>query len=424
MRRAVRAVFRRWARSVLVIGVLCFIFALLFSIPPSIVASRETTQQTIDVLIANAKEVNATVGVVATQINCRLPEVTVPVLDSDNETMVMQVVKPLMNTTQYANNISSIPHVKALFALYETEVNVSGFVFDVCGLPVDDSSLFVTGSLLLPSNVTLGRNLAVDDVGVVVLHERVADYFDVDVGGTVKILGKSFRVVGVEGYTALNRTVVYVGLDDVWMVTNNTGNATSVRVFVDDVANVEEVANCLSVDFSELSISFSAGLVYSVLQMQSATNAQLELVQATMQEIERMGVLELGVVVVVACLLVLFVMLYTVRERTREVGTLRALGASGFGVLGQFMFEGVLLSFVAGLLGVVVGGVGTPFFAGLLLPDPVVVDGVLFGGFLAGLSFEFVLFSFGVAVLLGVLGSLYPAWRASRIRPAEAMRYD
>ena len=433
VRRAVRSVFRRWARSILVVGVLCFIFALLVSIPPSIVASREATQQTIDILTTNAKEVNATIGGVASQITCRLPQISVPFFEFDNETVVVQSV---MNMTYYAKNITTISHVRAMFPLYEQEVTASGFVFEVCGLPVDDVSLFSVGSLLLPSNVVDGRNLELNDVGVVVLQRQVAEHFGVGVGGSVRILDKSFRVVGVEGFTALNRTAAYMSLKDVWLLTDNVGNASSVRVFVDDVSNVEGVAKELSLLFSELSVSFSAGLVYSVLSTQAQTGAQLELAQVSLGEIERMGFMELGVVVVVACFLVLFVMLYTVRERTREIGTLKALGASGSSVLGQFMLEGVLLCFVAGVFSVVVGTVGAGWFANLLLPAPTLAGESLVSssGMVLGevssqvvsvaLTLEFVLFNLGVSVLLGALGSLYPAWRAARTRPAETMRYE
>ncbi|MCL2291931.1 MAG: FtsX-like permease family protein [Candidatus Bathyarchaeota archaeon] len=433
VRRAVRAVFRRWVRSVLVVGVLCFVFALLVSIPPSIVASREATQETIDILTSNAVEVNATVGTVARQISCSLPKVSVPVSESNNETVMVQ---PLMNATRYINNITLISHVEEVFAVFDVDMNASGFVFEVCGLPLNNVSLFEMGSLLLPSNVTVGRSLEFNDVGVVVLQERVAEYFGVGVGEVVNILDKPFRVVGVEGYTALNRTVAYMGLSDVWLLTNNVGNVSSVRVFVDDVVNVEGVVGELSLVFPELSVSFSASLVYSFMQVQAQTGVQLELAQATMDQIERVGLMELGIVVAVACVITLFIMLYTVRERTHEIGTLKALGASDSSVLGQFVFEGVILCFVAGVFSLIIGTIGTSYFANLLLPAPTLAgnstisSGGVFmseaslGVVSVGLSFEVVLFGLGVAVLLGVIGSLYPAWRAARIRPAEAMRYN
>jgi putative ABC transport system permease protein len=145
------------------------------------------------------------------------------------------------------------------------------------------------------------------------------------------------------------------------------------------------------------------------------------------------------VVVTATSLIVLFVMLYTVRERTKEIGTLKAIGFSNWNVMRQFMLEGVLLSLLAGIAGIAIASVGAPALSGLLLPH---IN--LFGS--QG-SFRFgpgasspgassaaaaiavpdpllMLLAVGGAVLLGALGSLYPAWRAARIRPAEAMRYE
>jgi putative ABC transport system permease protein len=138
-------------------------------------------------------------------------------------------------------------------------------------------------------------------------------------------------------------------------------------------------------------------------------------------------------------------MLYTVRERTKEIGTLKAIGFSNWNVMSQFMLEGMLLSLVAGVVGIAIGTVGAPLLSGILLPQisPFGSRGNSqfsrgfenagnFGNFgILGAStvtvtpsLETMLIAIGAAVLLGALGSLYPAWRASRTRPAEAMRYE
>jgi putative ABC transport system permease protein len=126
-------------------------------------------------------------------------------------------------------------------------------------------------------------------------------------------------------------------------------------------------------------------------------------------------------------------MLYTVRERTKEIGTLKALGASNKTILGQFMLEGVLLSLIAGIVGLAIGTFAATTLANLLLPYPTDAGfGTVMseGGILKAspivvtITPQLILFGLGVAVLLGALGSLYPAWRAARIRPAEAMRYE
>ena len=430
--RATLNISRRKTRSLLIIVVLSFALAMLISIPPSITASKVATQQTIDDLTMVTQSVNATVNMVATQIDCHLPAVSVPNEGPDNQTILEQ---PIMNVTGYAN-LTSISGVVNVIPIFDQAANDSDFAYNIYGFPLDNASLLSMYSLLLASNITAGRNLQAGDSGVVVLQERVADHFNVTVGGTVNILNQTFQVVGIEGYTPLNETDAYMNLNDAQTVTNNTGDVTDFKVFADNVTIVEDVANKISIMYPKLSVSIAASLVDSVIQMQTQTNEELQMTQASMSQIQSTGTLEIAVVTVVVAAIVLFIMLYTVRERTREIGTLKALGASSMAILGQFMLEGVLLSLIAGIVGIVIGTVGATSLANLLLPHPtqagnstVSTAGVSIGSASSAsisvtITPELVLLGLGVAVLLGALGSLYPAWRAARTRPAEAMRYE
>ena len=430
--RATLNISRRKTRSLLIIVVLSFALAMLISIPPSITASKVATQQTIDDLTEVTQSVNATVNSVATQIDCHLPAVSVPNEGPDNQTILEQ---PLMNVTGYAN-LASISGVVNVIPIFDQAANDSDFAYNIYGVPLGNASLLSMYSLLLASNLTAGRNLQAGDSGVVVLQERVADHFNVTVGGTVNILNQTFQVVGIEGYTPLNETDAYMNLNDAQTVTNNTGDVTDFKVFADNVTIVEDVANKISIMYPKLSVSIAASLVDSVIQMQTQTNEELQMTQASMSQIQSTGTMEIAVVTVVVAAIVLFIMLYTVRERTREIGILKALGASSMAILGQFMLEGVLLSLIAGIVGIVIGTVGATSLANLLLPHPtqagnstVSTAGVSIGSASSAsisvtIAPELVLLGLGVAVLLGALGSLYPAWRAARTRPAEAMRYE
>ena len=430
--RATRNISRRKTRSLLVVVVLSFALAMLISIPPSITASKATTQQTISDLTEATQSVNATVTAVATQIDCHLPAVSVPNAGPENQTIVEQLV---MNVTDYSN-LTSIPDVTNVIPIFDqTEYNGS-FAYDVYGIPLDNASLLSMYSLLLPSNITAGRNLQAGDSGVVVLQERVANHFNITVGGTINILNQTFQVVGIEGYTALNETAAYMNLNDAQAVTNNTGAVTDFKVFASNVTSVEDVASKISIMYPKLSVSIAASLVDSVIQMQTQTNEELQMAQASMSQIQSTGTMEIAIVTVVVAAIVLFIMLYTVRERTREIGTLKALGASSMAVLGQFMLEGILLSLIAGVVGIVIGTVGATSLANLLLPHPtqagnstvsttsVSIGSASSASISVTITPELVLLGLGVAVLLGALGSLYPAWRAARTRPAEAMRYE
>ena len=110
---------------------------------------------------------------------------------------------------------------------------------------------------------------------------------------------------------------------------------------------------------------------------------------------------------------VLNTMLMTVSERTREIGTLRAVGWSRGRVMRLILAEGVLISSVGGAVGLLGGSLGAEL---LIHWAP------------QGLATQYtpLLFveGFGVAVLLGLLGALYPAWQASRLSPIEALKYE
>jgi putative ABC transport system permease protein len=432
--RATRNIVRRKTRSLLVIVALSFALAMIVSIPASIAASRATTQHTIDDLTANAKAVNDTINQAATEIDCQLLAVSISDAGPSHDQTILE--QPLMNITDYYANITSTPRVTGVIPILDQAENNGNFNYNVYGIPLDNATLIDNYPSILPSNITDGRNLQAGDNGVVVLEERVADNFSVYVGGTVNILGETFRVVGIEGYTPLNEAAVYMSLPEAQAITDNVGNATSFKVFADSVSNVQDVSQKIGAIFPKLSVSIAATLLDSVMQMQTQTAEQLQNAQTTMDQIQSTGTVEMDIVVVVAGSIVLFIMLYTVRERTKEIGTLKALGASNTAILGQFMLEGILLSLIAGLVGVAIGAFGATSLANLLLPHPTQV--INSSASSTGISIpasasasisvtitpELVLFGLGAAVLLGALGSLYPAWRAARTRPAEAMRYD
>jgi putative ABC transport system permease protein len=106
---------------------------------------------------------------------------------------------------------------------------------------------------------------------------------------------------------------------------------------------------------------------------------------------------------------VMNIMLVTVTERTREIGIKKALGAGHGDIVGQFLAEAVLLSVFGGLVGVVVGLVGSRFT--IVGVQPAVAP---YSVFLA----------FGFAILIGLFFGLYPANRAASLRPIDALRYE
>jgi putative ABC transport system permease protein len=105
------------------------------------------------------------------------------------------------------------------------------------------------------------------------------------------------------------------------------------------------------------------------------------------------------------------VMLVSVTERTREIGIRMAVGARRKDIVAQFLLEATLLSATGGLMGIALGVLAIPLAAalnqGMALLDPGSIP-----------------LAFGVALSTGVLFGLYPALRASRFDPIEALRYE
>ncbi|MGH3565516.1 MAG: ABC transporter permease [Pseudonocardia sp.] len=111
------------------------------------------------------------------------------------------------------------------------------------------------------------------------------------------------------------------------------------------------------------------------------------------------------------------IMLVTVTERTREIGIRKAIGARRGAILQQFLIESTFLAGLGGLVGIGVG-VGVSAAAAAVLPDAI-------PNFPAPVvSVGSVVLSFGISLLIGVVAGGYPANRAARMRPIEALRYQ
>jgi putative ABC transport system permease protein len=117
-----------------------------------------------------------------------------------------------------------------------------------------------------------------------------------------------------------------------------------------------------------------------------------------------------AVVLIVSGIGIMNVMFVTVKERTREIGTLKAIGAKKREILGQFLIEAVVISLVGGVLGVIIGFAAVPLLKYFELPALPSISGILLG----------LVFS----VITGVFFGFYPAWKAAELNPIDALRYE
>jgi putative ABC transport system permease protein len=104
-------------------------------------------------------------------------------------------------------------------------------------------------------------------------------------------------------------------------------------------------------------------------------------------------------------------MLVSVTERTREIGLRMAVGAKGRDILMQFLVEAVTLSLIGGLVGIVLGAIAS-------------VAVGHFAGWRTEMGVGAVLLAFGFSAAVGVFFGFYPARKASRLVPIEALRHE
>jgi len=105
------------------------------------------------------------------------------------------------------------------------------------------------------------------------------------------------------------------------------------------------------------------------------------------------------------------IMLAAILERTREIGVRRAVGARRWDIIRQFVIEAVLISFAGGLLGVVLGFAMSQLIAWL-------------AGWSTIVTISSILLAFVVSISVGLIFGIYPAVKAARLDPVEAIRYE
>ena len=118
-----------------------------------------------------------------------------------------------------------------------------------------------------------------------------------------------------------------------------------------------------------------------------------------------------AIALLVGGIVIMNIMLVSVTERTREIGVRKALGARRRDILTQFLVESTTLSLSGGLTGVV-GGVALALLVGLISPLP------------AAVSVPSLFLGIAMSCLVGIFFGSYPAWRAARLDPIEALRYE
>jgi putative ABC transport system permease protein len=131
-----------------------------------------------------------------------------------------------------------------------------------------------------------------------------------------------------------------------------------------------------------------------------------------------------GISLVVGGIGIMNIMLVSVTERTREIGIRKAIGAKRRDILLQFLVESAALSLTGGLIGILLGWGISSLISGLPAPTPGGAGGGGGPALTTVVSPDIVLLAVSVSAAIGLFFGIYPASRAARLRPIEALRYE
>lgn len=303
------------------------------------------------------------------------------------------------------------------------------------------SSITITGTTDISSLKTQGTSSitwksgamfdASKDEAVAVIGSTIATKNSLSVCSTFTAYGTTFTVVGIyDAGNQFNNNGVYIPLSTLQRLSEQSGAVTSATFTVD---SSDDLASTTSAIKTQLG---TAADVTNAADVASATTTPLKSV-STVALFSLIGALVAGAVII------LLTMLMIVRERRREIGVMKAIGASNVKIMWQFVVEAITLTAMALVIGTGIGiASAAPLTAALVdnssssttQGGPGGMPGGM-GGFgrasqqaarniTASVGGTTLAYGVGATLLISILGSAIPSLMISKIKPASAMRNE
>ena len=269
------------------------------------------------------------------------------------------------------------------------------------------------------------RSVASRDMVVVLGDETAEDLFGLDdpIGQRVKIKGYRFTVIGV--LEAKGGAIMGVSLDNVVVVPITTFQA---RLFTQRTPSGEDavqsinvkVANAEAIDEVDEEIEAILRKRHRIAEDEKNDFAIVsqEQILGIVQQVTGVFTIFLGAIASISLLVggigIMNIMLVSVTERTREIGIRKAVGAKRRDILIQFMLEAAMLSLVGGGIGII-GGWALSYLVSQIDIGGMTIHSVV--------SPDIVILAISVSAFIGLVSGIYPALRAARLNPIDALRY-
>ena len=266
-----------------------------------------------------------------------------------------------------------------------------------------------------------GRLLEPSDKYVAVIGSGVASgIYDQDIGvnQVITVNGKAVRIVGILSEEGEGDRSIYMPIDGAVTLIDDAENGVydsiTVKAKSEDAVDslTEDIVDKLMIsrhivsdDDRDFSVSASKSMAESVTEMTSSMTLFLSAIAAVSLLVGAVGIAN--------------TMFTSVLEKTKEIGTMKAIGAKNRDILMIFLFNSAMVGLVGGILGDILGACVSTLFPMLGLQ-------MMGGGGSSSIYFAPDLMAMGLvlAVLIGVISGVVPAYRASKLKPVDALRYE
>jgi putative ABC transport system permease protein len=265
------------------------------------------------------------------------------------------------------------------------------------GLEADKIGAYVSEEMVVEEGV-----VAFSDANAyeVILGPMSSRFFDNPaVGDEIQIMGESLTVVGIMGSSdmadRLTANIVLVPLETAQNILGQTESVSAVLITSERLDNITALAETIRADHPKVSVLTQEEIAENLDTILGQERFFFNLINYT--------------VYIVAAVVVFIVMVMAVAERTKEIGTMRAIGASRWLVLRTILIEAVMLGLIGSLLSI---------------PIAYLIDmGIGYG--LREVIDAWTLVQIVITVvILSALAATIPAFRATRVNPIEALRYE
>jgi len=250
--------------------------------------------------------------------------------------------------------------------------------------------------------ITQGKAFSEGDAKEIIIGKVASEKLNKTIGDTITLKNEEYKISGIFQTGDLQQDGgAFISMNNLQEIEEKEDKVTMIYVKIDNNADVEQVTQSIEDKYgSDLT-----------------TIASLEDLQSVDQGLNTIDTASWAIsllAIIIGGIGVINTMIMSVYERTREIGVLKAVGWKNRRILGMILGESLVLTLFAGLVGAIMGVVAIQ----VLLPlgmsgfiQPVYTPAVFIRAFL-------------VALVVGLIGGFYPAYRASQLPPTEALRYE